>query len=46
MVMCVKYQKELPGLDTIPWPGELGQRIFDNVSKEHLVQIARRIAAA
>ena len=33
-VMCVKYQKELPGLDSIPWPGELGQRIFDNVSKD------------
>ena len=32
--MCVKYQKELPGLDSIPWPGELGQRIFDNVSKD------------
>jgi len=33
-VMCVKFQKELPGLDTAPWPGELGQRIFDNISKE------------
>jgi Fe-S cluster biosynthesis and repair protein YggX len=33
-VMCVKFQKEMPGLDTPPWPGELGQRIFDNVSLE------------
>ena len=33
-VMCVKFQKELPGLDSPPWPGELGQRIFDNVSKD------------
>ena len=33
-VMCVKFQKELPGLDTSPWPGELGQRIFDNVSQQ------------
>ena len=33
-VMCVKFQKELPGLDTIPWHGELGQRIFDSVSKD------------
>jgi Fe-S cluster biosynthesis and repair protein YggX len=33
-VMCVKFQKELPGLDTPPWPGELGQRIFDSVSKD------------
>ena len=33
-VFCVKLQKELPGLDTPPWPGPLGQRIFDNVSAE------------
>jgi Fe-S cluster biosynthesis and repair protein YggX len=31
-VMCTKFQKELPGLDTPPWPGELGQRIYDSVS--------------
>ena len=29
---CVKFRKELPGLDAPPWPGELGQRIFENVS--------------
>jgi Fe-S cluster biosynthesis and repair protein YggX len=34
MVQCVKYQKELPGLDTPPWPGELGARIFENVSAQ------------
>ena len=34
MVRCVKFQKELAGLDSPPWPGELGQRIFDNVSKD------------
>ena len=33
-VICVKFQKELPGLDAPPWPGELGQRIYDNVSKD------------
>ena len=33
-VQCVKFQKELPGLDTQPWPGELGQRIYDNVSAQ------------
>jgi Fe-S cluster biosynthesis and repair protein YggX len=32
VVTCTKFQKELPGLDTPPWPGELGQRIFENVS--------------
>ena len=29
-VFCVKYQKDLPGLDSPPWPGELGQRIYDH----------------
>jgi Fe-S cluster biosynthesis and repair protein YggX len=33
-VQCVKFGKELPGLDTPPWPGELGQRIFENVSAQ------------
>jgi Fe-S cluster biosynthesis and repair protein YggX len=33
-VFCVKLQKELPGLDAPPWPGELGQRIYENVSAE------------
>lgn len=31
-VFCVKLQRQLPGLDTPPWPGELGQRIYENVS--------------
>lgn len=34
MVKCVKLGKELPGLDRAPWKGELGQRIYNNVSKE------------
>ena len=34
MVKCVKFQREMPGLDEPPWPGELGQRIYDNVSEE------------
>jgi Fe-S cluster biosynthesis and repair protein YggX len=33
-VFCVKFQKDLPGLDAPPWPGELGQRIFENVSMD------------
>jgi len=32
MVFCQKFQKELPGLDAAPWPGELGQRIYENIS--------------
>lgn len=33
-VQCVKLGKEAEGLDTPPYPGELGQRIFENVSRE------------
>ncbi len=33
-VKCVKLGKQLPGLDAAPWPGELGQRVFENVSAE------------
>ncbi|MGB0211401.1 oxidative damage protection protein [Algiphilus sp.] len=33
-VHCVRLQREAEGLDAPPYPGDLGQRIFDNVSKE------------
>ena len=33
-VFCVKLGKELPGLDEPPFPGELGQRIYENVSAQ------------
>jgi len=33
-VQCVKFQKLLPGLDNAPWPGDLGQRIFNSVSAQ------------
>ncbi len=33
-VMCVKLKREAEGLDVPTYPGELGKRIFDNVSKE------------
>ena len=32
LVHCVKLNKDLPGLEAPPWPGELGQRIYQNVS--------------
>ena len=34
LVQCVKLQKELPSLDEPPWPGDLGKKIFENVSAE------------
>jgi Fe-S cluster biosynthesis and repair protein YggX len=33
-VNCVLLKREAPGLDRLPYPGPLGQRIFQNVSKE------------
>ena len=34
MVNCVKLGRDAEGLDFPPYPGELGRRIFENVSKE------------
>ena len=34
MVHCVKLGREAEGLDTPPYPGELGKRIYAGVSKE------------
>ena len=34
MVKCVVLKQELPGLEEVPWSGELGQRIFENVSQD------------
>ena len=34
VIHCVKLGREAEGLDFAPWPGELGKRIFENVSKE------------
>ena len=34
MVNCVFLKREAPGLDKPPYPGELGKRVFENVSKE------------
>ncbi|MGW8248119.1 MAG: oxidative damage protection protein [Acidiferrobacterales bacterium] len=34
MVNCIKLGKEAEGLDFQPYPGELGKKVFENVSKE------------
>jgi Fe-S cluster biosynthesis and repair protein YggX len=34
MVQCVKLDKEAEGLEYLPYPGELGQKVYDNVSQE------------
>jgi Fe-S cluster biosynthesis and repair protein YggX len=33
-VFCVKFQREMPGLDEVPFDNEMGQKIFETVSKE------------
>ena len=33
-ITCIKLNKEAEGLDFAPYPGELGQRIFERVCKE------------
>jgi len=34
MVNCVRLGREAEGLAYAPWPGELGKRIYDSVSKQ------------
>jgi Fe-S cluster biosynthesis and repair protein YggX len=34
MVMCAKFDHELPGLDKPPFPGELGDRIYNEISQQ------------
>ena len=34
MVQCAYLKREAPGLDRLPYPGELGKRIYQSISKE------------
>lgn len=34
MVQCVKLKREAPGLDYPPYPGDLGVKIWQSISKE------------
>ncbi|MGM0412684.1 MAG: oxidative damage protection protein [Pseudomonadota bacterium] len=34
MVHCARLGREAEGLDRPPYPGEMGQRLYENVSKE------------
>jgi len=43
MVQCVVLNKEAEGLDAPPHPGELGKRIYENVSKEGWNQWLERL---
>jgi Fe-S cluster biosynthesis and repair protein YggX len=34
IVFCRKYQREMEGLDTPPYPGAKGQEIYETVSRQ------------
>jgi len=38
IVHCRMLKKDLPGLDRVPYKNELGQKIYDEVSKEAWAQ--------
>ena len=38
LVQCVRLKRELPGLERPPYPGELGRRIYEQVSKDAWAQ--------
>ena len=40
-IYCSYLQRESEGLDRVPYPGELGQRIYDNISKDAWQQWVR-----
>lgn len=33
-IFCIKLNRQAEGLDFVPYPGELGTRIYENISKE------------
>jgi Fe-S cluster biosynthesis and repair protein YggX len=41
MVQCVLLKREAEGLERPPYPGELGRRIYEGVSKEAWAQWLR-----
>jgi Fe-S cluster biosynthesis and repair protein YggX len=43
MVQCVVLNEEAEGLDAPPHPGELGIRVYENVSKEGWQQWLERL---
>nr|VFK32488.1 MAG: Fe-S cluster biosynthesis and repair protein YggX [Candidatus Kentron sp. MB]VFK35402.1 MAG: Fe-S cluster biosynthesis and repair protein YggX [Candidatus Kentron sp. MB]VFK77032.1 MAG: Fe-S cluster biosynthesis and repair protein YggX [Candidatus Kentron sp. MB] len=43
MVQCVVLEREAEGLDKPPHPGSLGEKIYENVSKEGWEQWLMRL---
>ena len=34
LIFCEYFKKQKPGLERQPYPGEIGEKIFDSISKE------------
>lgn len=43
MVMCKVLKTEAEGLDAPPYPGEIGQRIYENISKQGWLEWLNRL---
>ena len=41
MIQCLYLKKEAEGMDYVPYPGELGKRIYAGISKEAWAQWLR-----
>lgn len=43
MVICKVLKKEAEGLDSPPYPGEIGQRIYEHISQEGWQEWLKRL---
>ena len=43
-VFCVKFQKEMPGLDEPPFDNDLGKKVYDNVSRSEERRVGKECA--
>ena len=43
MVMCKVLKTEAEGLDAPPYPGEIGERIYENISKQGWMEWLNRL---
>lgn len=45
MVICKVLKREAEGLDAPPYPGEIGQRIYEHISKDGWQEWLKRLTA-
>jgi len=45
MVFCQHLSKEAEGLESVPMPGELGQRIYENISNDAWAKWLERLTS-